>query len=254
MIEVLNTITIATPVHNRGWILPYFLKHLYNINYDKKKINLYFLLNNSSDNSENLLNEFKSNHNTEYNSIQIEKYKTSYKFEDSRTSSIRSKYTYNHLSKIRNKILSTNSSDYLLSVDSDVLVPPNILVNLLVHKKDIVSALLYNGYEMYPDEYWKYPNILNIESGKIKHFYNWHIKNAQILSKSKLYQVDITGAVVLMSKEVTKKTKYSWHIQGEDVAWSLDCKNNGFNLYCDVGVYCQHIMNEKMLMQKGEGI
>jgi len=249
------TIQISAPINSRDWILPFYFEHLRNLNYPKNLISFYFLLNNSNDKSQKILEEFKRKYGHEYKSFIIEKFDSKYMFEDLRTPKVRQNYTYKHLSNLRNKILSSVQSDYLFSVDSDILVQPDTLNKLLSHQKDICSALIYNGYISYPDTYWQYPNILNLnEQGGFTHVRNWYVKNAPTLKQSKLLKVDATGAICLMSKSVCEKTSYSYHFQGEDISWSLDCKNKGFELWCDISAYCHHIMSKDMLKNflKGE--
>ena len=59
---------------------------------------------------------------------------------------VRNNYIYDHLSKLKNFIISRTKTDYLLFLDADILVPTDIINNLLKHQKDIVSGLIWNGY------------------------------------------------------------------------------------------------------------
>jgi len=244
-------ILIATPVNNREKYLPHFLKHIYSIDYDKKNIQLYFLLNNSNDNSKNILFEFMKKYEREYQSIVVDNFNSGLRFNDQRITSIRNKFTYNHLSLVRNALLDyarKKEVDYLLSVDSDILVPCNILTKLINSKKNIVSSLIYNGYLVEPDKPWKYTNIMRYESGSIEHISNWYTKNALSLSESKVVPVDITGAISLISKKVLDSgVKYGYHPKGEDIYFSLDAKSKGFQSYCDLSCFSHHIMSEKQL-------
>lgn len=244
-------IVIATPVNNRGKILPYFLNKIANIDYDKKLIDMYFLLNNSNDNSKEILMQFKREHEKFYNSITIDKCSTNYKFEDKRTTETRLKYTYYHLSEVRNKLLEYARKlkvDYLFSIDSDILVPKDVINKLITANEPIVSSLIYNGYIVDPEKAYKYPNIMNVVENDVVHITNWYVKNAKNLTESKVVPVDVTGAISLISKEVLKSGAiYAYHPKGEDVYFSIDAKQKGFQSYCDISCFSEHIMTDGQL-------
>lgn len=245
-----NTVTIGCPIRNRSAYIPYYLENIYSLTYDKKLISLHFLVNNSTDNSEQLLLNFKSQHEHEYRKIIIEHFqKKHYKPEDERTNDARLSSIYKHLVNLRNTLLSrVGDSDFLFSVDSDIMLQPNTLNKLLSAQKDAVAGLIYNGYLEYPESYWKYPNILNLNQvGEFEHISNWYIKNASNLKESKLIPVDGTGAIILLSNKICKETQYSYNQQGEDMGWSLDCKRKGYQLYCDISAFAHHLMSEQML-------
>lgn len=248
----MKQILISSPVSSRAWILPYYLEHIKRIDYPKNSIHFYFIINNCEDDSRQILNDFKRENIDEYGSITIETHNTKYKFKDERSTSVRTEFTYHHLSELRNKCLDFAKSikvDCLLSVDSDILVPSDILTKLLAANKPIISSLIYNGYKFTPETPWKYTNIMKIDSsGNIAHISNWYTKNALKLTESKIVPVDITGAVYLIAKEVIQSgVRYGFHNQGEDVTFSLDAKSKGFNSFCDVSCLSSHIMGEDLL-------
>lgn len=245
-------IVISCPVSNRGKFLPYFLDNLYKLDYPKKLITFYFLINNSHDDTESILLNFKSCYESEYNSINIDYYKKNKNVPlDCRVKDIRVKFTYRHLAQLRNRILqyvSSSDADFLFSVDSDIMVKPDTLKKLLSHDKDIVSSLIWNGYIKNPSNPYLYPNILiRKENNTFTHVSNWYVKNAPVLTESKLIEIDATGAICLISKEVASNTQYGFHSQGEDIFWSIDCKNKGYKLHCDLSAYCEHLMSEELL-------
>lgn len=138
--------------------------------------------------------------------------------------------------------------DYLLSIDSDILVPSDVIKKLLKANKKIVSSLIYNGYLVEPNEPWKYTNIMRFNGSNIEHISNWYTKNAEQLTESRLVKIDVTGAISLISKDVINNgVQYGYHSKGEDVYFSLDAKSKGFDSYCDLSCFSQHIMCEKQL-------
>lgn len=225
-------ILIGCPVHNREWILPLYLKHLYDIDYPKDSISLCFILNDSKDKSKDILLNFKEKHSKEYRNIIIKEINYNMP-DDLRQNRIKNKI-YDRLSKVRNEFLNCIiDEDYVFSIDSDILVPKDSLLRLLNHNKDIISALVYN------DPNKVYPNILLIKNGKITHYFNF--------PKNSLFEVDITGAVYLLKSEVCQKVRYSYHSFGEDVPFCLCAKKLGYKIWCDSSIYCNHIMYPYML-------
>ncbi|MGR6760430.1 glycosyltransferase [Paenibacillus sp. T2-29] len=242
------TVTIAAPIRNRAWILPLYLECIKNIEYPKNRTELLFVLNDSQDESLNLLTEFKKNH-LEYKNIRIEKYSRNVP-EDKRDLNTRNNYIYTHLSKLRNYITSKVKTDYLMFIDTDILVQPDIINNLLKHNKDIVSGLIWNGYISTSDKPYTYPNIMRINSnGFYEHIANNYVKNAPFLSSPILMEVDLTGAVIMLSRKVYKSVKYGFHPQGEDAYFCKMAQDKGFELFCDLSVFSNHIMSPEYLRE-----
>lgn len=246
-------ILISAGVHNRDWVLPYYLDHIYNISYDKKLIDIYWIVNNClpSDKSLLLLKDFKNKYGNEYNSIKIEVMNSSRKIQDERITQVRMDHTYLWLSKIRNKIFSKCVSlgcDYLASIDSDILVPKNCLNDLLDTGKQICSSLIWNGFLFASiEEAYKFPNILNFDGKQYKHIVNYYVKNPDKSSKDKIIECDATGAFSIISKEVCANTYYKSHPQGEDMGWADVCREKGCKMYCLPYVYSLHCMSPEIL-------
>lgn len=248
----MQRVLIATAIQNRAWVLPYYLRYIYNIEYDKKLIDIYWIINNSTDKSYELLSEFQNKYLSEYNSIKIEVYNNSKIPNDERTSKIRENYTYQWLSQLRNKILKKCveiNADYLFSCDCDILVKSDILKRLLSHNKSIVASLIYNGYKYVGlEKAYQYTNILkDLGNRNYQHIVNYRTKFPEKNEKGTLVSCDFTGACVLMSQNVCEKTEYSYHKQGEDEPWSWSARQAGFEMFCDVSMYSQHIMGFEFL-------
>lgn len=254
-------ILIGFPCRDRAWVLPYFLEKIYNIDYDKKLIDIYCIINNSKDDSLEIIKGFKEKYEHEYNSIKIVvKNNSKYSMKDERKHSVR-QLMYHWLSDLRNSIVKKCidlNCDYLFSVDTDILVPSDILKRLVSHKKDYVSSIIYNGYHYRPvgcdKDYdtiqmaYKFPNILKKnEIGTYTHIVNSRVKNPNKNTLGHLIEVDFTGAVFLVSNEVCKVARFGWDNQGEDEVFCRSAKQNGFKLFCDVSLYSQHMMNDNIL-------
>jgi cellulose synthase/poly-beta-1,6-N-acetylglucosamine synthase-like glycosyltransferase len=239
----LPTLTIAAPIRNRDFILNQYLEHILNIDYPKNKINLFFILNDSTDQSESILKQFKVHYHAQYNRITIETYNRNVP-PDTRTTDIRNKHIYNHLSILKNYIMRKVKTEKLLFIDSDILVPNSVINNLLKSEKDIISGLIYNGYLVDPEYPYRYPNVMRLnERNTYEHITNRSIRNAAYNKHQNLIKVDLTGAVWMLDKAVYKKIKFGYHPQGEDAYFCAMAQHNGFELWCDTGTFCSHVMS-----------
>lgn len=246
-------ILIACPVSTRGWIIPYYLRNLKNLDYDKKLMDIYWIINNSTDNSFSLLKGFQRLHKNQYHAIEIESCSSKTKFKDERRLEVRKQYTYHWLAELRNKILKKCldlNTDYVLSTDCDILFKSDLLKRLLSHDKPLVSSLLYNGYLVGRslDEAYKYPNILRkISSNQYEHIVNYKVKYPEKNPIGTLISCDLTGACILIRRDVCSKARYDWHLQGEDEYFCCSAKEAGFDIWCDVSMYSQHVMSPELL-------
>lgn len=250
-----KTITIAAPIRDREWVLPCYLNHIFNLNYPKEKITLLWIVNESLDNSSNILKQFKFQHINLYNNIHILEKPIIGLDNDSRfinnNKFVRIDQIYKHLANLRNEICDFAITDYLFSVDSDILlIDKDIIFKLLSHDKKIVSSIIWNGYE-FSDKPYMYSNAIHTKDWiNIAPFNKINVKN--ILRKdhiSNLQEVDITGACYLLHKDVynNKNIRYKEHMHGEDLMFCKNAKEQGYKLYVDVSIYSQHIMNKMCL-------
>jgi glycosyltransferase involved in cell wall biosynthesis len=226
-----HTVMIGAPIRNRAWILPQYLKHIYNLNYPKEQIILCFIINDSTDESLSILKQFQCDHSKEYKAIMII-FRTLNQVEDARVAHIR-KQIYHSLAKLRNELLDIAKAmnvEYLFSIDSDILVPSDALTKLMNDDKDIVAAQIWNDVSK------TFPNILlDDKHGSFRHYLKF--------PKKSLFRCDVTGAVYLLKKKVFD-TRYGYHNQGEDVAFCIDAKKKGFEIWADSNVYCDHLMSK----------
>lgn len=235
------TVQISAPIRNREKFLPYYLDNILNSDYPLKNITLYFLINDSKDQSEKILWQFKNTYSHLFNRIKIDKYNRNV-IEDQRTTEVRMSAIYKHLAEMRNYLLQTNKSDFYISIDSDIMIKKDTIKQLVSRNVDICSALILNGYLYSPESPEIYPNILNkLPNGTYKHIINYEKKG--------LLSVDFTGAIVAIKKDVTKNkyVKYNFNSQGEDEPFCSSAINQGYKIYCDTNCRCTHVMNEEFL-------
>lgn len=225
-------VMIGCPVRNRAWILPRYIESLQNLDYPEELIEYCFIINDSSDNSFNILSDFAGQTKQQVKIL-------TKNFGDKKTlNEKRGIYSFFHLSILRNHLLNAflkSKCDYLFSVDSDILVPPNSLKLLLMDNCDIISTLVPNG-ELLNDE--NLYNILNFTQGRWKHI--------RIFSRDRIFKVDCTGAAYLIKREVIEKyeLRYSSLYGAEDIGFCKDANSKGFDIYCDGRIECKHIMKQ----------
>jgi GT2 family glycosyltransferase len=136
-------------------------------------------------------------------------------------------------------------TEKLLFIDSDILVPDSVINNLLNTEKDIVSGLIYNGYIVDPERPYKYPNIMKlIDKNSYEHITNRSIIEAPYKEQQYLINVDLTGAIGMIDKKVYKKVKFGYHPQGEDAYFCAEAQSLGFEIWCDLGTFCTHVMEK----------
>ncbi len=245
-------IVIGAPISNRSAYLPYYLSNLYALNYPKSQLSFYFIINNSQDNSEQILQQFKSDHEHEYNNITIDYYHgNKHAPKDERTNEIRLKHSYKFLSTLRNMLLKytvKNKYSHLFSVDSDIMVKPDSLNKLLVAQTDIISGLIFNGFLHAPNSPHSFPNILKYnDKGVLEHVSNWYVKNGSTLTESKIIEIDANGAISLISNKACSELSYGFDIQGEDIFFCKMAQKKGYKLYADLSCFNDHLMSEQML-------
>jgi glycosyltransferase involved in cell wall biosynthesis len=235
----LPTVTIGCPIRNREKYCKPYLDAILNLDYPKDNISLLFILNDSTDDTAFILNNFKQENSQLYHKIKIEIYNQNTP-EDKRETTIREQYTYSSLSKLRNYWLSQVKTEFALSCDSDIMLhDPQTLNKLINHRKDFVAGLIINGFLYDKNNPSQYTNILKGNGFTYQHI-NKYPENT-------LIPVDFSGAVMLLSQKACKLGKFSWHKQGEDCGMSESLKKQGIHLWCDTSVKATHCMSEEYL-------
>jgi hypothetical protein len=244
-------VCISTLIRDRGWILPCYLEHLYNLNYNKSKIIIYWLVNDCSDDSERILTNFKREHGHEYREIIIEKVKNRapmYKRSIAKNPVQAEKYwhdVYSNLAALRNKVidkvLEFNEVEFLFNIDSDILVNSNDLNLLLKQNCDIVAGIINNDLIRNPslNKHFAACNILNFnDCGKVYHITGWSDEDG-------LVPVGATGAVAIFRTELFKRystLRYGFCRQGEDIEFFRIAKELGIKSFAYTGVQPTHAM------------
>lgn len=240
-------ILIACPIRNRAWILLEYLTHLQDLNYPRENIAFHFVVNDSTDDTKKMLTIWKNYYEKYYRYIRISEVNFGVPKDleegEGRDGSVkitqtRHNYTYKTLSILRNLILDFADFDetcsYLFSVDSDILVNPetvNDLLMVLSTNKDIVGSCISNGGCCF--------NFLPLSG-----------KREIIPENQNPFEVRLTGACMMVSRKVfsNKKIRYSPENSGEDEGFCKSAKALGFKSY----VYVDPRGIQKHIMRKEE--
>lgn len=228
-------IGIGCPVRNRAWVLPRYLGAISRLDYDKKQLVLAFLVNDSEDDTLGVLNSFYSANIENYADIIIRE--KNYEFADCERELGRDTSKFEHFAKVRNDwvalLAECKMPDFVLSVDSDVLVPPNALKKLIRNGKDICAMVINNSDSM--GGYGR--DITNLFR------FNGVYENIIKYPQNALFQVDVTGSAYLIKQKVLEQVDYKPHPLGEDFGFCISAKQLSFEVWCDSRLHGKHILH-----------
>ncbi len=170
----------------------------------------------------------------------------------------------------RNKIIEyaiENDYDYILMIDSDVIVPKETITELINADKDIISGIYYNYFvingqiklrpvcwrHISPEEFEeiskqvRFPPIVKSYEDVRRHLTEEEIKEGKVI------RVKIPAAgCMLIKKNVFEKIKFGQlEIEGfkpktgEDIYFFTKAEEGGFGLYCDPKIKCEHLIEGK---------
>jgi glycosyltransferase involved in cell wall biosynthesis len=220
-------VLIGCPVRNREWILPRYLQSLLELDYPRDCIEYGFIVNDSTDNTLNILQEFARS--------SISPVHITIKNMGNRRPSSRGAYNIGNLAILRNIMLHIflgSKCSHLFSVDSDILVTPGCLKELLRLNLPIVSLLVRNDHHLGDPGYY---NISQLQGG--------HYRPVQDFPRGRVIPVDCTGAAYLVQRGVIEMgVRYYPHRQGEDVGFCEDARGKGISIWCHTGLEGNHVM------------
>lgn len=226
-----DKVLIGCPVRNRAWILPHYLEALKGLDYDEEDIEYCFIVNDSTDDTLDILRDFRFKSKSFVKIIICDL--------QGNTNHHRGYYSFFHLSILRNILLEEflkSEAAYLLSVDSDIILPSHALKSLKAADCDIISALVCNGHEIGD------ARVYNI----LKRKPNGRYEYIRDFPTYEIFEVDCTGAAYLIKREVVKKylVRYSASRGSEDIGFCEDAKAKGRRIWCNPTVIGRHEMIE----------
>jgi len=155
---------------------------------------------------------------------------------NNRRSSSRGAYNIGNLVTLRNlllKIFLSTTCSHLFSVDSDILVTPESLKELIKVNLPVVSLLVRNDHHLGEVGYY---NIMKLQDR--------HYRPIQDFPRGCLLPVDCTGAGYLIQRWVIEESgvRYHPHRQGEDVGFCEDARAKCISIWCHTGLESTHVM------------
>jgi GT2 family glycosyltransferase len=223
-------VIIGCPV-NRARVLPKYLKALRDLDYPDKAF--LFLENDSTDSTLPILLQFAS----EWGARAVSESFPGPAY--NRNEFKRDSYT--RLAAVRNRLIDLfleSDADYLFSVDSDVIVPPDILTRLLAiaDPETIAGAAICNVAGCQLDG--TVAGNFMIRKGNLFD----HPKNYPL---SGVMDVDHLGACYLIPRSVLEGgVRYAADMQGEDAPWCRAAAEKGYRMQILLDSGCDHRMNE----------
>lgn len=117
--------------------------------------------------------------------------------------------------------------DYMLFLDSDMVPPADMLIKLIEHDKDIVSALAFR-------------RVPNYEPCIFKDDMEFYLDYPKGL-------IEVAGvgmACTLIKREVFEKVPQPWFMPtalGEDLSFCKRATDAGYKIFCDTNLICGHV-------------
>jgi len=129
--------------------------------------------------------------------------------------------------------------DYIMWIDSDMILPKNTLTTLISHDKDIVSGVY--AYKLIGAE----NAVAKRFKDKTKDIYE-DIPLKEITESKRLIEVDGVGfGCVLTKVDVFRHIKKPWFRytpnMGEDIYFCRKAQKVGYQVYLDTSILCGHI-------------
>lgn len=145
---------------------------------------------------------------------------------------------FDHMVTIRNRLMEEavkRSPDRYLSLDSDILLHPEALTNLIESSSsyDLVGGKAYMG-----------PGVASPSAANMR-----YLSGMTRITSAGPCRVDVIMAIKLMNPAAFGKASYVTHRQGEDIGFCLDAKRKGLTIGYDGRVCSKHIMTREALHQ-----
>lgn len=254
----MSKVLIGAPVRVKNTVLKEFLTGLEEAEKEDNQITYYFVDDNADPHSSELLESFAKRNDTV-----LKKGSELFQSDDQYDGHNWKSDTLAKVTKYKNTIIQysiDNGFDYLLLIDSDIVIDRRSILQLLSDSVDIVSNVFWNQWVKngsmtaqcfwIPDIYlqesaWNTPRPF-AESHKIR------MDKYEQLKKPGLYEVDGTGAFTLVSRRALEAgvnfTEIpNLKILGEDRPFCIRAGVLGFKLYMDTHYPAYHCSREIFL-------
>lgn len=155
---------------------------------------------------------------------------------------------YHRITHIKNEAIKyflKNNYDYLFFSDSDLMVHPRTVVNLVAQRKHFCSTIFWTHFEgsitHTPNAWYSKPQGFSVE-------------DLFLLRESKILPVDYTGACTLVSEKLLRDGVSFSRIHnifylGEDKHFCIRAAVLGYQAYVNTEYPAFHIYNENLVAQ-----
>lgn len=139
---------------------------------------------------------------------------------------------------LRQKVLD-DKYDYFLSLEADVVPPTNVIEQLIAHRKDIVSAVVWY-YSEYQGKRIPAPLLWDYDTAGDEKYMHYVVK--EDLAKPQLKEIKACSlSCCLISRSVLEKIRFRyWQESYDDVMFCMDARKFGYKIYVDTTMECTH--------------
>ena len=237
----MKKILITAPVHQD---IKIFKEYLWSLNRleipEGYEIHKYFYLHNA----DNLKKFLQPN--------EYEIFKDNTKIEESDRTHIWKQENFSAVSQMRTKALQKareENFDYIFSVDSDVILHKNNLIELINDNKDIIAKMYWTIFDS-NIPYLSMPNCYDYINEKGQRIFKKGINNLKFLG---LHEIGVTGACTLIGKRVINESLIDYlpikifsYSNWEDYAFCV----KAHSIIPDISIYVDNIHSPKHLYRK----
>ena len=137
-----------------------------------------------------------------------------------------------------------NDYDYFLLLDQDVIIPKNIIKELISNKKDVISSLYFSRVQK--NNIIKTIPIAYIDTdipGKVTHLSNKEAIKDQIIKIRAC-----GGGCLFLNKKAISQLDFKIPLDtkcGEDIFFCIEAYKKGFEIYLNTKVKCKHLINQQ---------
>ncbi|HDR8112269.1 hypothetical protein ACO1D2_14770 [Bacillus thuringiensis] len=257
-----KNILIGSPIHQSPSILNEFLFSLTELNIENFVVHYIFFDDNEDLVSKNILNQFYSNH-TDVTILQNPNVPPESYRKDENTHY----WSQNQLWKVaemKDKIIDyakVNQYDYLFLIDSDLVLHPNTLQQLIKSKKDIIANIFWTKWRANARELpqvWMTDTYTFYKKEEGKNLTNEEeiVKTEEFLNRLRIpgvYKVGGLGACTLISQKAIQsgvcfKEIPNISFWGEDRHFCIRAMAMGLELYVDTHYPAYHIYRQSDLI------